>query len=162
MSHLPPILCDLLYRLQANSAVCGVLYHSTHCTWDCSFLISHSDFFLGPSFESFPLAPPAPQLRQPLSPLTVLLTNMINFRSCATLTAFNHWEKTGNVLILYLSTLPPRLPRVPLPLTLISPGVSSASIRCIERRCACVGGAGGALHCSAHWFRWTSPNNGAR
>lgn len=66
------------------------------------------------------------------------------------------------MLILYPPTLPPRLPSVPLPLTLISPAVSGASVRCVERRCACVAERGGALHCSAHWFRWTSPNNGAR
>lgn len=48
--------------------------------------------------------------------------------SCATLTAFNHWEKPGNVLILYPPTLPPRLPSVPP--TLISPAVSGVSACC--------------------------------
>lgn len=95
------------------------------------------------------------------TPLTEQPTNNERFRaSCATLTAFNHWEKAGNVLILYPPTLPPRLPPVPLPL--ISPAVSGASVRCVERRCARVAERAGALHCSAHRFRWTSPNNGAR
>lgn len=83
--------------------------------------------------------------------------------SCATLTAFKYRKKTGNVLILYPPTLPPRLPSVPLPLTRISPAVSGASVHCIKRRRrAFVGVPGEALHWSANWFRWTSPNNGAR
>lgn len=35
---------------------------------------------------------------------------------------------------------------------------SGASVRCSERRCACVR----EPHRSAHWFRRTSPDNGAR
>lgn len=42
----------------------------------------------------------------------------------------------------------------------------SCRLRCVSslyRAAVCMcRGAGGALHCTAHWFRWTSPSNGAR
>lgn len=72
-----------------------------------------------------------------------LLTEQLTFQtSCATLTAFNHWEKTGNVLILFSYT--------PTPPSLCPSATDShlsCCLRCVcslyrEQRCACVGEPG--------------------